>query len=68
MRGLLGGLRRLWLGALGRTAAAQGWQGLMEGPIVVSNGAFDNNRQNKGITTEVKSDIATFADLAVEML
>ena len=27
-----------------------------------------NNRQNKGITTEVKSDIATFADLAVEML
>ena len=40
MRGLLGGLRRLWRGTLGHTAAKR--QGcLRERPIVVGNGAFE---------------------------
>ena len=38
LKGLLGGLRRLWRGTLGHTAAKR--QGLREMPIVVSNGAY----------------------------
>ena len=38
-KGLPGGLRRLWRGTLGHTAANR--QGLKEMAIVMSNGAFE---------------------------